>query len=39
VHAPDDPGLQDEAQTEPQPEGAAEAPVDAWTRIRQMFKS
>jgi HemY protein len=39
IHAPDDPGPQPEGQGEPQPEGAAEAPVDAWTRIRQIFKS
>jgi HemY protein len=39
VHAPDDPGPQADVAAEPQPEGAAEAPVDAWTRIRQMFKS
>jgi len=39
VHAPDDPGPQADAQAEPDPEGAGEAPVDAWTRIRQIFKS
>jgi HemY protein len=39
VHAPDDPGPQADVQTKLHPEDAAEPPVDAWTRIRQMFKS
>jgi HemY protein len=39
VHAPDDPGPQAEAVAELEPEVAAAPPPDAWTRIRQMFKS
>jgi hypothetical protein len=38
VHAPDDPGPDDEVAPEPAVEPPPEPPPDAWSRLRALFK-